>query len=151
MILSFTGTRRGMTDAQKRGVLTVYDRLQPTTLIHGGAVGADREASNLAHGYHYRISAPFFEVYPADEQSAELWRRSLTHTDGRLTGRVHPVMLPLERNRIIAQRCNLLVACLAEAREIRRSGTWATVRYAQSAGKPIVVIAPDGSFFRTTH
>lgn len=39
----------------------------------------------------------------------------------------------------------LLVACPSTAREILRSGTWATIRYARKARILIVRVNPDGS------
>ena len=55
-----------------------------------------------------------------------------------------PFADPLARNRIIAARCDALLACPAEPDEQLRSGTWSTIRYARKAGKPITIIRPDG-------
>ncbi len=144
MIFAFTGTRLGMTPEQKRGVILTLNLLQPRTLIHGGAKGADSEAHNLAHEFEYTDAPPFFEVWPADERSSEHWIKILTHTDGRLASRVHPVMLPLARDLVMAKQCDHLIACPATTTEVVRSGTWATIRYARAARKPITIIAPDG-------
>jgi hypothetical protein len=36
------------------------------------------------------------------------------------------------------------VACPRTDQEQRRSGTWATVRYARKVGKPVLIIGRDG-------
>jgi hypothetical protein len=144
-MLGFTGTRQGMTPAQQIALADIFTRYQPNVLLHGGAIGADGQAHNIAHEYQYNDAPPYFGVYPADMESSERWRRVLAHTDGRKAGFVYPVLDPLVRNRIIARRCHRLIACPAEPDEQLRSGTWATVRYARGAGKPITIIAPDGS------
>jgi len=51
----------------------------------------------------------------------------------------------LYRNRKIADACTVLVATPSGFEEERRSGTWATVRYARKLGKAVTVIWPDGT------
>jgi hypothetical protein len=56
-----------------------------------------------------------------------------------------PAKPPLDRNRDIVADCSRLIACpRGPERSYPRSGTWATVRYARAAGKPVTIIWPDG-------
>jgi len=51
---------------------------------------------------------------------------------------------PLDRNKKIAS-CPVLIACPKEDHEIRRSGTWATIRYAVHGMSDVYVILPNGT------
>jgi hypothetical protein len=52
----------------------------------------------------------------------------------------------LERNRDIVMRSDVLVAIPKTDKEDLRSGTWATVRYAQYEQQiPVMIIRPDGN------
>ena len=136
MILGFTGTRAGMTDAQLRalrGVISTY----PEILLHGGAPGADEEADAF---FAVGCTGTKIEVYPASAQRAGIWLRK---TDGVRV--IHNWMKPLVRDVIIAKRCDHLLACPGTQEEIVRSGTWSTVRYARKVGKPITILMPDGT------
>jgi hypothetical protein len=42
----------------------------------------------------------------------------------------------------------MLIALSITFREVVRSGTWSTIRYARKRSKPITVILPDGSLQR---
>jgi predicted Rossmann fold nucleotide-binding protein DprA/Smf involved in DNA uptake len=86
-----------------------------TDLHHGAAVGADQHAAHVAALLGFRLTA-----HPA--------------TAGR----------ELARNREIVAACDVLVATPATEREVLRSGTWATVRYARQAGKPVLLLPPNG-------
>ena len=48
----------------------------------------------------------------------------------------------LERNRDLAAACHILLAAPAQAHEVQRSGTWATVRYARQLGIPVRIFFP---------
>lgn len=50
----------------------------------------------------------------------------------------------LERNRDIVEETTRLIAVPAGDVEELRSGTWSTVRYARTVGRPIWIIWPDG-------
>jgi hypothetical protein len=50
----------------------------------------------------------------------------------------------LERNHHIVDMTDMLVATPGEPEEQRRSGTWATIRYASKQDKPLYIIYPDG-------
>lgn len=147
MIVGFTGTRQGMTEQQKSclsGVL-VADRQQLERYLHGGAPGADEESHYVAL-FDAIIPPNNIEVYPASDHRREFWR-SIFISSG-MNSVLHPVRPPLERDRVIAQRCDQLIACPVGMREQNRSGTWATVRYARIAKKPVVIIFPDGTVRR---
>jgi predicted Rossmann fold nucleotide-binding protein DprA/Smf involved in DNA uptake len=50
----------------------------------------------------------------------------------------------LRRNRDIVDACQLLIVAPGEEAERRRSGTWATYRYARTVGRALLVVFPDG-------
>jgi hypothetical protein len=133
VILGFTGTRRGMTAAQ-RGALAQCVAAIPARAIHGGAAGADEEFD--AFMVHAGMPPWDIDVYPSGVDRWLKWADA-----GRTTYTVQP---PLVRNRIIVRRCDYLIAAPATAEEVVRSGTWMTVRRARKIGRPVVVLLPDG-------
>lgn len=137
MILSFTGTRRApLPEVQQRALVAHLIRDLPILVLHGGAPGSDEMFHDLL-----RELAPgaIIEVYPASGDRYRYWYRR------RVTSGLHHPLPPLTRNRIIARRCDRLLACPAQVEEIIRSGTWYTVRQARLFSKPITLILPDGS------
>jgi hypothetical protein len=134
MILGFTGTRQGMTTAQRAALPSVLATL-PARVLHGGAVGADEEfdAWLLQNG----MNVENISILPGAVLRERFW--------SNLQRKVYAARAPLERNRLIMENCNHLLAVPAEYAEVLRSGTWATVRYARVAKKPITLILPDGS------
>jgi nucleoside 2-deoxyribosyltransferase len=113
MRVAFTGTRKGMTPAQRRQLRDVCYALRTMDEFHhGGAVGADTQAAEFVSTANYlRIVE-----HPAAGD-------------------------PLARNRAMVEACDLLIAAPETNREVLRSGTWATVRYARKLGKPVVMLS----------
>lgn len=131
--VGFTGTRLGLTPEQKlalTGILNAYGYDEAE--IHlGDAIGADDEARQIARNVMY-----FLHGHPSDRD------------DQRAFGTfdlVEPPLPPLERNRVIVDSAEVLIACPAGFHEEIRSGTWATARYARRVGKPVIIIWPDGT------
>jgi hypothetical protein len=54
---------------------------------------------------------------------------------------VHEPLPPLERNRVIVDSCDILLAT-PEGPETLRSGTWSTIRYAQKVDREVVIFGP---------
>lgn len=132
-VIGFTGTRKGMTDLQKEAVTRVLAYLRPKRVLHGGCVGADAD-------FHETVRATLpdttIHIYPSNLPSM----RAKVQGDWEAAP-----MAPLKRNHEIVLRVPVLVVCPAEYHEVRRSGTWATVRDAAGMGRLIVMAAPDGS------
>lgn len=103
----------------------------PLGLRHGDCRGADAEACRTAQA----LSIPT-HAHPG---MSMLWR---AHTTGNLT--VAKPKPELARDRVIARLCLYLIAIPKDFTEQKRSGTWATIRYAHQYGKPIIYIYPDG-------
>lgn len=118
MKVGFTGTRAGMSAIQKQQLATVLrwlnegDAVAFTELHHGMAVGADMEAETIAKANGWYV----VKRHPASGK-------------------------PLARNRQIVAACDVLIAAPRTDQEELRSGTWATVRYARQAGKPVVMLS----------
>lgn len=119
MIVGFTGTRAWMSLAQQRQLVDVLRWLgaasraegRVSEFHHGAAEGADTEAA------HYAREQGYCEVpHPAGSD-------------------------PLQRNREIVAAVDVLIAAPLTDKEERRSGTWATVRYARAAQKPVVMLS----------
>jgi hypothetical protein len=127
MKVGFTGTRHGMNSAQ---MVAFHSILLGGggELHHGDCVGADVEAARLAKGLGFRIIghppslAGMRAHFPSDEEREP---------------RAYMV-----RNQSIVNECEMLIAAPAEDEEQQFGGTWATVRKARKAGKPIWLLLP---------
>lgn len=135
MIIGFTGTRRGMTPIQRARVrhelfnrTAWFDRGE---FHHGDCIGADAQAHELAAELGYATHA-----HPPTDPS---WRTRCA------ADVVHEALPYLERDRVIAAVCDVLVAAPDGPERLRGSGTWATVRAARRMGRAVVVVGPDGS------
>lgn len=138
MIIGFSGTRRGLTRPQRDALHSLLMEFEPDVVHHGCCVGADSDFSVLA-GTRAGVK---IHAHPAD-------LGALTDKDALDWADVtYKPLPPLERNQVIVDESELLIACPAEATEQLRSGTWATVRFARKCGKRVVIIYPDGSLIR---
>lgn len=131
MKIGFTGTRKGMSDYQKKTLkelLIMYGANNGFEFHHGDCIGADEQAHNIANecGYRILIHPPNRDTYRA-------------HCDGF----AFMVKEYLERNRDIVNACDVLLACPPTNYHILKSGTWYTVRYAKKIKKDIKIIYPS--------
>lgn len=140
--VGFTGTSNGCTPAQLATLSGVVAHLflelnppqgeEPTwTAHHGCCIGADLEFGNIARTYNGRvIGHPGPDGIPAkDALLYALVRTPLPH---------------MRRNKNIVDACSAIIACPPTELEQARGGTWATIRMARKAKKPICVITPVG-------
>ena len=133
MNVGFTGTRQGMSEAQ-RGALVQFLRAWHVTLfIHGDCIGSDEQADAVARelNLHRRLRPGSFEKFRAHSE--------------RFGGffEIMPAEHPLARNVKIVRESNILLATPAGP-ETQRSGTWMTIRQARSDRKHVVLIFPSG-------
>ena len=131
-IVSFTGTKRGMSLRQKDTFVEELIRLESEgfgILVHGGCKGADENAHLIAMTRGWKL-----KVYPSDKKE---WH-------GYLTGEFElmPEEDPLKRNPKIVRDGELLIACPYQIFEITRSGTWTTIRHARRQKKEIRILHP---------
>lgn len=150
MIVGFTGTRDGMTPAQKWALAEWLDAHPLHEFHHGACVGADEEAVGLVHNQRIDCEDEAFPpsrwwrvyAYPASGVGTAVSGPALDLSD-----QIHTAKPPLDRNRnIVTAGIDGLLAGPKGGEELR-SGTWSTVRYARLLGRRIVIFWPDG---RTT-
>lgn len=137
MKIGFTGTRNGMTPAQKHELYCILSsKISPDSpwsyFHHGCCIGSDFEAHQIAAGLRLRIVG-----HPPDDVKlavipSDCWD-------------LHPGKPFLDRNKDIVKCSELLIACPEGFGSINRSGTWSTIRCAQREGKKIIIIYPDGT------
>lgn len=135
--VGFTGTRRGVMTHQDRALRGILRSLGGV-LGHGCCVGADREAHAIWRGL-----GRLCEYHPGDINQ-ENWA---IHNFG-IGEEIHTRLPYLQRNKVIVDRCGVLVAAPGEAQEQLRSGTWSTIRYARRVGRPVIMVLPDGVVVR---
>lgn len=134
MRIGFTGTRFGMTIPQSQ-MLRRWLLIQPKGEIEthdGDCVGADAEFRTI-------IGALFCDAvthsHPCDITKLRAYQPA---------NYTHDPLPPLDRNKIIVDSCDVLVAAPDEPERVR-SGTWSTVRYARQVRRQLAIIMPDGS------
>ncbi len=132
MVIGFTGTRAGMTQAQKDIVKYELKLFRPDAVAHGDCIGADADFDAICKELGILRYA-----FPGnlDAQRA--------HTDAIQFQMPKP---PLERNDDIIAYSQRMFACPKGMVEELRSGTWATIRHAKKASKMTYVFYPDGSW-----
>jgi hypothetical protein len=130
--IGFTGTRAGMTNAQRLTFRKLLVLNEVQEFHHGGCVGADAEAHKIAMEKDIPIHVHPSNIKDKSEMCEDATVKYVTKS-------------PLERNREIVDSVDELIAVPKTEREQLRSGTWATIRYAKKKGVPIKIIEPDGS------
>lgn len=132
MKVGFTGTREGMTHQQARAVSAFLEVGGATEFHHGDCVGADADAHALA-----LLAGVPVVLHPPTEPKARAFCKDAVM--------VWPEAPYITRNHQIVDVCDVLIAAPAQAQEVLRSGTWATVRYARKQGVRVVVVPPQGA------
>ena len=128
--LGFTGTQKGMTIRQHITLCKIMGCF--THLHHGDCIGSDFEAHVLAKAFRQQIW-----VHPP------LLEKKRAFCDGWGVRILEPKPY-LSRNHDIARCCDVLFATPRTGHPTNRSGTWFTVGYALSIGRPAFIILPDG-------
>jgi hypothetical protein len=129
-----TGSRQGPTDAQKETFILLRGQMAYAHMRNGAAEGWDRFAAT-----HWSMGD--CEFWPSNSDQ-EYWARKFV--SGSEVHRVHAIRAPLDRNRTMVNESHGVIAAPMSSAEVMRSGTWATIRYARKAGKPVLVIWPNG-------
>lgn len=133
--VGFTGTRKGMTEKQKATVKGLLTQLGIDIAHHGGCVGADTDFDDICGNSYPRSIITV--IHPSNIPN----QRGVWH----FTAHVRRRKNPLERNKDIVNAADFMIATPGESVEVLRSGTWATIRYARKAMKPLCTVFPDGS------
>ena len=144
VVLGFTGTRTGMSAAQKRTFAALVRELQPGTFRHGACVGADEDAAAIV-----RAECPLCRILAYPGVSA----RGGDNNEHRsvkaiaLSREVMPEETHFARNRRIVLGADLLVATPWQSEEPTASqgGTWYTIAFARRQKCKVRIIWPDGS------
>lgn len=133
--LAFTGTREGMTDAQKKTVVELIAWAKPAMARHGDCVGSDADFHTIMRGWFRHIP---ISIHPPT--NARLRARCMG-------GAVVPPKPYLERNREMVDGSRYLIATPKESTEQAKGGTWHTVRYAAKQGRQVFLVWPDGGYW----
>lgn len=126
----FTGTRSGMTEAQADVVRDILCARGVFVGHHGDCVGADAQFDEICRRLGiYRVAHP------------PTYKKLRAFCDAEF------VTVPkdyLARDRDIVEVTRALIAAPKEYRNVKRSGTWYTIRYARNRGKHVMIVFPNG-------
>jgi len=136
-ILGFTGTQHGMTKPQTFKVMEFISQPMVREAHHGDCIGADFEFHQLC-----RFKCLYIVGHPPINES----KRAFCDFNYEWQPKEY-----LDRNHDIVDSSTFMIAAPGEMQEIKRSGTWATIRYTQKqikAGRPLtmVIVYPDGTY-----
>jgi hypothetical protein len=133
MKIGFTGTRKGMTSAQRDVIEELLVEYQPTEVHHGDCIGADAQFDGIAKKLKIcRV------IHPPDRAIYRAFCKG-------------EVVLPerpyLDRNYDIVNTVDIMIACPAGTQEILQSGTWSTVRCARTclSISKLIIVFPKGT------
>lgn len=139
--IGFTASQKGMTDVQKDRLWTLVGHRQ-FYFHHGDCVGGDAEADAIvrrAPGLYGVIMHPCNitekRAYCAPRYPHDVVREARD---------------PLDRDDDIVREAECLIAASKTPGPVLRSGTWATIRRAVDAKKPVCVLLPDGGMMFPT-
>lgn len=133
VVVGFTGTREGMTPAQRAEVRTWLEGASEAH--HGDCVGGDEQF----HEDCLKAGVPVV-IHPPENNTLRAWCKGAI--------RVEKALPFLERNKEIVRASTLVVGAPKEMHEPppqRGQGTWSTIRFARNRDKGLQVVWPDGS------
>jgi hypothetical protein len=141
MIVGFTGSSDALARAQYTALESLIARLDYEGPIneahHGDCVGAD-----FAFDYLCSELGIIRHAHPGHDRAGLSPHRG--HCDAEV---IHPAKWYIDRNHDIVAAADVLIAC-PSGPELRRSGTWATVRHAHVQGVPVILVWPNGQVHR---
>lgn len=130
--LGFTGTRMGMTQDQAYVVEELLHELHISERVHhGDCIGADAQFHDLVRAH--RPDLTIVGHPPEDDKY-----RAFTECDIWM-----PTLPYLKRDKEIVNAVMFLIAT-PRGSEQRRSGTWATIRYARNREIERRIVMPNG-------
>ena len=130
MKIGFTGSRNGMTKQQRTCISQLLNQTYASEAHHGDCFGADADF----HAICVELGVAVVVHPPANPKS--------------IAG-CNPVSatrfpLPyLQRNQNIIRSTAALIAAVSGPERVR-SGTWATIRFARTLRRPILLVHADG-------
>ncbi len=132
--IGFTGTRKGMTTEQRLELFSQMEMHVCDGAIarHGDCVGADYEFHHLALTLGFLVT-----LHPPDYDGLRAFCKGAEHEEDP-----RPYLV---RNRDIVKGSDLMFATPGTSSEVRRSGTWDTIRYAKESRCSLIIIYPNGS------
>ena len=137
MKVGFTGTRSGMTTAQKRTFAeSILESESWEEFHHGACVGADDDADLIVN----LLTEALVITHPGSDQAGRMPYYADPRSGVTLAAKPY-----LERNKDIVNATDWMIATPGERGEQDILGTWATIRYAEKQCKPVFVIWPDGA------
>jgi hypothetical protein len=152
----FTGTRHGMTPAQRLSFEAVMESRRPDQFMHGACVGADEQATLIANQMKQR---PYIMAYPgyyanvnkrAEQAADNSSLRERSQESMRVSDMKMEPQSMFMRNRHLVLSSDELVACPWQGKELEplpgqeKGGTWYTIRYAERIGRTVHIIWPNG-------
>ena len=129
MKIGFTGTREGMSKAQFDQLAMVLRWLKKAHELDG-----DPAKPEFHHG-ECPVNVGGADLEARDEAVA-FGFKEVPHPPKNMT----PAAM-LARDRDIANICDVLIAAPRTDKEVLRSGTWATIRYAKQCHKPVIMLS----------
>jgi hypothetical protein len=131
--IGFTGTRYGMTEAQKTMLRTHMQEIRGDVFHHGDCIGADAEAHAIAleMGMKIVIPPPVDERHRAFCTGYTEMRSALSH---------------FARNRAIVDESEILLVGPFQMERQSYGGTWFTHDYGLKRSKKVMLALPDGSY-----
>lgn len=129
--MGVTGSRRGISPSQLTYFEMLLQEKPPARFHHGMCAGADRVCHQTIR---QMIRNAVIIGHPSNLPGTQL------DLDCDFTRSPKP---PLQRNQDIVLESNFLAA-FPLSTEVRRSGTWATIRFARKKSLPLVICYPNG-------
>jgi hypothetical protein len=136
--IGFTGTRFGLSARQVKDIIGVFLwAVEVCEIHHGMCVGADV-------GFHEIIRKidPNRIIKIIGHPTSERYVKKDLLAHDLDCDEVREARPPIERNRIIVDQTDFMIAAPFTQAEIVRSGTWSTIRYARQREKEVYIFTP---------
>jgi len=133
MKIGMTGSREGISSSASDTLtrFKVLNKDNITEAHHGDCIGADENFHNNMVSSGIQVV-----IHPPDQNVMRAFCK------GGIIRKAFPFLV---RNHHIVDETGLLLAFPSTKKEILRSGTWATIRYAKKTNKKVIIIFPDGT------
>ena len=129
--LGISGSRYGLSNDAKKFLINFIENNNILESHHGDCLGVDKEFHDIC--IEKKISVV---IHPPNINTL----RAFCKSPNILNPKPY-----LERNKDIVDSTDILIAFPSSDKEILRSGTWSTIRYAKKKkNKKIIIVPPNG-------